>query len=122
LNIGKSSFVWENNEGRVVKMTQEVYDLLRVCVEGKEPNDAVFTWSEGRPVKEFRGSREQLTKAAGVGDLLLHDFRRAQFAPCRRQPGCSEAHYGAQDRFYVFEIQHRCWDGSYGSSGEARKS
>lgn len=67
----------KNNEGRVVKMTQEVYDLLRVCVEGKEPNDAVFTWSDGRPVKDFRGSWDQLTKAAGVPDLLLHDFRRS---------------------------------------------
>jgi integrase len=67
----------KNNEGRVVKMTQEVYDLLRVCVEGKEPNDAVFTWSDWGPVKDFRALWEQLTKAAGVPDLLLHDFRRS---------------------------------------------
>jgi integrase len=66
----------KNNEGRVVKMTQEVYDCLRVCVEGKEPDDAVFTWGDGRPVKDFRGSWDKMTKAAGV-PILLHDFRRS---------------------------------------------
>lgn len=34
----------KNTEGRVVKMTQEVYDLLKPCVEGKQPDEAVFTW------------------------------------------------------------------------------
>jgi integrase len=67
----------KNNEGRVVKMTQEVYDLLRVCVEGKKPGDAVFTWSNGKPVKDFRETWSQLTTAAGVPNLLLHDFRRS---------------------------------------------
>lgn len=37
----------KNSEGRVVKMTDEVYDYLRICVEGKKPEDAVFTWEAG---------------------------------------------------------------------------
>src|ERR1700678_919906 len=66
----------KNNEGRVVKMTDEVYDYLRVCLEGKSPEDAVFTWGDGSPVKDFRGSWGKMTKAAGVL-VLLHDFRRS---------------------------------------------
>ena len=66
----------KNDEGRVVKMTDEVYNHLRVCVEGKSPEDAVFTWPDGRPVKDFRGSWDKVTKAAGVS-ILLHDFRRS---------------------------------------------
>ena len=66
----------KNNEGRVVKMTDEVYDYLRVCVEGKGPEDAVFTWEDGSEVKDFRGSWTKMTKAAGVS-VLLHDFRRS---------------------------------------------
>jgi len=66
----------KNSEGRVVKMTDEVYDYLRVCVEGKKPEDAVFTWDDGSPVKDFRASWVKMTKAAGV-EVLLHDFRRS---------------------------------------------
>ncbi|MGA8409092.1 MAG: site-specific integrase [Candidatus Acidiferrales bacterium] len=66
----------KNNEGRVVKMTNEVYDYLKVCVEEKGPDDAVFTWEDGSPVKDFRGSWTKMTKAAGV-KILLHDFRRS---------------------------------------------
>jgi len=67
----------KTGKGRVVKMTQEVYDLLKPCVDGKRPTDAVFTWSNGEPVKDFRQTWRQLTKAAGTPNLLLHDFRRS---------------------------------------------
>ncbi len=67
----------KNNEGRVVRMTQEVYDRLKICVEGKAPEDPVFTWENGKPVKDFRGSWEQMTKDAGVPNLLFHDLRRS---------------------------------------------
>jgi integrase len=66
----------KNDEGRVVKMTDEVYDYLRICVEGKKPEDAVFTWGDGSPVKDFRASWVKMTEAAGVS-VLLHDFRRS---------------------------------------------
>jgi integrase len=66
----------KNDEGRLVKMTDEVYNLIRPCVEGKKPDDAVFTWEDGSPVLDFRGSWAKMTKAAGVR-ILLHDFRRS---------------------------------------------
>jgi integrase len=73
LNPGKT----KNNDGRVVKMTQEVYDFLKPIVEGKGPGEAVFTWANGKPVKDFRETWSQLIKAAGISNLLLHDFRRS---------------------------------------------
>ena len=66
----------KNDQGRVVKTTDEVYDYLKVCVEGKGTEGAVFTWEDGSPVKDFRGSWDKMTKAAGVS-ILLHDFRRS---------------------------------------------
>jgi hypothetical protein len=59
-------------------MTQEVYDLLQLCVEGKTPDDAVFTRSNRKPVKDFRETGNQVTAAAGVPNLVLRDLRRSR--------------------------------------------
>jgi integrase len=67
----------KNDIGRTVKMTEKVLTLLSECVKGKKPDDAVFTWENGRPVKDFRATWDTLTTAAGVPDLLVHDFRRS---------------------------------------------
>jgi integrase len=67
----------KNDEGRTVKMTDEVYNLLCECVRDKKPDDAVFTWANGKPVKDFRGAWSEMTKAAGLPWLLFHDFRRS---------------------------------------------
>ncbi len=45
----------KNKEGREVKMTDSVYNLLELCVEGKESDDYVFTRPDGKNVKDFRG-------------------------------------------------------------------
>jgi integrase len=37
----------KNDEGWFAKMTDEVFELLRPCVQGKKPADAVFTWEHG---------------------------------------------------------------------------
>jgi integrase len=58
-------------------MTDEVYNLIRICVAGKKPVDPVFTWEEGTPVQDFRKTSRNLTKAAGVPKLPVHDFRRS---------------------------------------------
>jgi integrase len=66
----------KNKEGREVKMTELVHNLLELCVEGKVPDDYVFTRPNGKRVKDFRGTWENACKAAGVPDLLFHDLRR----------------------------------------------
>jgi len=66
----------KNKEGREVKMTEMVYKLLELCIDGKELDDYVFTRPDGKRVKDFRGTWENATKAAGVPDLLFHDLRR----------------------------------------------
>ncbi len=80
----------KNNEGRTVKMTAEVYGLLRDCVRGKEPGEHVFTRANGEPIRNFRGAWYSLCERAGLGrfvtggnkkskweGLLFHDLRRS---------------------------------------------
>lgn len=80
----------KNDEGQTVKMTTEVYELLRECVRRKEPEDHVFTRNDGRPVKDFRGKWRKACLALGLGriesqengrtkyaGLVIHDLRRS---------------------------------------------
>ena len=117
LNPGET----KNEQGRVVKMTDEVYNLLRPCVEGKEPDDVVFTWENGRPVKDFRGAWEVMTTAAKV-PVLVHDFRRSAARnsdPCWRGSRYGETDHRAQNRQHVHALQHRRRKQPRGCCGEA---
>jgi integrase len=66
----------KNDKGRTVRMTQDVHEWLAPCVEGKKPEDALFTWEDGSPVRDFRVAWAKMCKAAKVS-ILLHDFRRS---------------------------------------------
>jgi len=66
----------KSGEGRTVGMTQEIFDLLSACAKDKQPEEHVFTWPSGKPVRDFRSSWVKIVTAAGMPDLLLHDFRR----------------------------------------------
>jgi integrase len=72
LNPGET----KNDEGRIAPITSQIHDLLKECVRDKGPGDFLFT-RDGKPVKDFRGTWEQLTAAAGVPGLLVHDLRRS---------------------------------------------
>lgn len=67
----------KNDMGRTVKMTNEVHKWISECVKDKGSEDAVFTWANGDPVIDFRGSWAKLTKDAGLPNLLIHDLRRS---------------------------------------------
>ena len=73
LNAGET----KSGEGRVVKLTQDVFVLLQACVAGKDADDFVFTRENGKPIKGFRAVWKKLTTAAGAPGLLLHDLRRS---------------------------------------------
>jgi len=67
----------KNREGREVTIESgTLLQLLRHCVEGKRPEDYVFTRG-AKPIRDFRKSWENLCTAAGVPDLLFHDLRRS---------------------------------------------
>jgi integrase len=54
----------KNDDGRTIKMTQVVFNLLTVCVFGKGKDDYVFT-RNGEPVKDFRGAWWALCEKCG---------------------------------------------------------
>lgn len=66
----------KNKQPRLIVMTEEVHRLLSECVNGKSPDDYVFTRS-GRRILDFREGWAKLTDAAGLPGLLVHDFRRS---------------------------------------------
>jgi integrase len=74
----------KNGEGRTVKMTQNVFELLKACCDGKGENDFVFTREGGNPVKDFRESWKNATTAAGVPGLLVHELRHTGARNMRR--------------------------------------
>lgn len=65
----------KNDKGRTVKMTEDVYERLVPCVKGKKPEDALFSWENGDPVRDFRVAWDKMCEAAKV-QVDPHDFRR----------------------------------------------
>ena len=66
----------KNGEDRTFTLTAKAYVLIQQCVTNKQPSDHVFTWPNGRPIKDFRDSWATVCKQAGVPGLLFHDLRR----------------------------------------------
>jgi integrase len=87
----------KNGDGRLVVMTDEVKQIIAACIEGKQPNDCVFT-RDGEPVGEFRKTWARVCVRAGLGEilevgglkhpkytgLLVHDLRRTGVRNLRR--------------------------------------
>jgi integrase len=57
----------KNKEGRTIKMTNTVYELVRACVQGKGPSDFVFTRKCGTPVVSFKENWWELCVRVGLG-------------------------------------------------------
>lgn len=73
LNAGET----KSGDGRVVKLTQDVFILLQACGAGKDADAFVFTRENGKPIEDFRGAWEKLCSDAGIPGLLFHDLRRS---------------------------------------------
>jgi integrase len=72
LNPGET----KNNEGREVTLSPLLCQLLQECIRGKGPTDSVLTRDDASQVIVFRKTWAQVTKRAGVPELLFHDLRR----------------------------------------------
>jgi len=73
LNPGET----KNGEGRKVSLTAGGKNLLAACVTGKGPEASVFMRKCGKPVRDFPGTWDKLTLAAGCPVLLFHDLCRS---------------------------------------------
>ncbi len=84
----------KNGEPRKVRMTSEVFQLMKECVQGKDPDHFVFTRAGGQHVADPRSEWYSLCCVSGLGQwipakrrngkefkayrgLNLHDFRRS---------------------------------------------
>jgi len=67
----------KNGESRTVKLTTETYTVLCQSMIGKKPDEFVFTWNDGRQVRDFRVAWTKTTQAAELPGLLFHDLRRS---------------------------------------------
>jgi integrase len=74
----------KNDDARIIRMTQQVYELVAACIQDKEPDQLVFTRPDGSPVGDFRKVWASCCKAAGVTGLLFHDLRRTGARNMRR--------------------------------------
>ena len=73
LDVGST----KNGEGRLLGMTEEMYQLLQACCWSKQPGDYVFT-RDGKQVGDFRKLWANVLHQAGIGRrVTLHDFRRS---------------------------------------------
>lgn len=81
----------KNDEARLVKMTGKVFELLRECVAGKQPDDPVFTRmidARGRRSKvkgrvvDFRRAWAQACCAAGRGRMVCPKCNTPVSPPC----------------------------------------
>ncbi len=74
----------KNKKGLEVTMPRRVRELLIQCINGKRPEDYLFTRENGKPVKDFRGSWEKVCDEAGLPGLHFHDLRRTAARNMRR--------------------------------------
>ncbi len=77
----------KNEDGRIIHLTNECYELLKACIAGKGRDDAVFTREDESPVTDFSKTWAQFCVKAGLGRFFC---RRCNVSarPC---PVCSKA-------------------------------
>lgn len=66
----------KNGKARGFTLTATAKHLVFALLDGKKPTDHVFTRPDGKEVKDFRGSWDNICERAGVPGLLVHDLRR----------------------------------------------
>ena len=95
---------WEtkNSEPRTVPMTPSVRELLQMACSGKRPDDPVFTWNDGRGVKDFRATWADVCVSTGLGQFICRKCK----APWKDER-CSECDaHTRHDRTYKGLLVH----------------
>jgi integrase len=71
-------------KGLEVTSPRRARELLLQCIQGKKPDDYLFTRANGKRVKDFRGSWERACNEASLPELRFHDLRRTAARNTRR--------------------------------------
>ena len=66
----------KNGSARAFTLTSDARHLIYALIEGKKPEDFVFTRPDGSPIGDFRKLWANVCERAGVPGLLIHDLRR----------------------------------------------
>lgn len=74
----------KNSRARDVKMPADVRKAVEECCAGKQPDDYVFTWKDGSPIRDFRASWKKATTKIKRPELLFHDLRRSTVRRMRK--------------------------------------
>ena len=64
----------KNDDGREAPMFGNMHPLLKACVETKGPDDAVFTWPNGKPVESIRDTWARASTNAGLGHMYGNNW------------------------------------------------
>lgn len=60
----------KNGASRKAQMTGELFELMKACCTGKNPDDYVFTREDGEPVRDPRDEWQRACVAAGLGKFV----------------------------------------------------
>jgi integrase len=81
----------KNDDGRVVVMTREVFELLRTCVRKKKPDDEVFTRADGSAIGDFRKTWQNVCVRVGVGRVNCRrcgeEMKKSRCGKCKTRSG-----------------------------------
>ena len=61
----------KNRDGRKVKMTADIFELVKACAVGKAKDDYLFTRENGDAVHDFRDDWYTLCVTSNLGQYVL---------------------------------------------------
>lgn len=98
----------KSGEPRLVRMTEDVYQLLRALCMDSRPDDRVFTREDGKPIVDTRDAWATMCGKAGLGHFECPSCNREIGKPETKRwacPHCGKEH-GKHAARYVGLIMH----------------
>lgn len=81
----------KNKDARVTKMTRKVHAIISMCIEGKQPEDRVFTREDSKAIGDFRKTWYKMCCNVGLGRLACRACDRSVTGD-NCECGCSDLH------------------------------